>query len=99
MLCFLRDLTPKQIAEKIANNDKYCIRFKLSDRGEAFNDLIYGNFVYYVAQHEGDPVILKSDRFPTYHFANVVDDHHMKITHVLRGNLSLYRSLFCTESF
>lgn len=61
-----------------------------------------GNFVYYVAQNEGDPVILKSDRYPTYHFANVVDDHLMKITHVLRGSewmistpkhLMLYRAL------
>ena len=34
---------------------------------------------------EGDPVIMKSDGFPTYHLANVVDDHYMKITHVLRG--------------
>lgn len=64
--------------------------------------MVYGNFVYYVAQNEGDPVILKSDRFPTYHFANVVDDHSMKITHVLRGvewqistpkHLMLYRAL------
>lgn len=63
---------------------------------------VYGNFVYYVAQNEGDPVVLKSDRFPTYHFANVVDDHLMKITHVLRGiewqistpkHLMLYRAL------
>lgn len=74
----------------------------MSDRGESFNDLVYGNFVYYVAQNEGDPVILKSDKFPTYHFANVVDDHLMKITHVLRGvewqistpkHLMLYRAL------
>lgn len=38
-----------------------------------------------IAEVEGDPVILKSDGFPTYHLANVVDDHYMKITHVLRG--------------
>jgi len=38
-----------------------------------------------VAAVEGDPIILKSDGFPTYHLANVVDDHDMKITHVLRG--------------
>lgn len=64
--------------------------------------MVYGNFVYYVAQNEGDPVILKSDRFPTYHFANVVDDHLMRVTHVLRGvewqistpkHLMLYRAL------
>jgi glutamyl-tRNA synthetase len=80
-----RHLTPGQIAEKIAKGDKYCIRFKLNDRGESFNDLVYGKFVYYVAQHEGDPVILKADKFPTYHLANVVDDHLMEVTHVLRG--------------
>lgn len=80
-----RHLTPGQIAEKIAKGDKYCIRFKLTDTGESFNDLIYGHFVYYVAQNEGDPVILKADGFPTYHLANVVDDHLMRITHVLRG--------------
>lgn len=80
-----RHLTPGQIAEKIAKGDKYCIRFKLSDRGESYNDLIYGKFVYYVAQNEGDPVILKADGFPTYHLANVVDDHLMRISHVLRG--------------
>lgn len=63
---------------------------------------MYGNFIYYVAQNEGDPVILKSDKFPTYHFANVVDDHLMRITHVLRGiewqistpkHLMMYRAL------
>jgi glutamyl-tRNA synthetase len=97
-----RDLTPKQIAEKMAKGDQHCIRFKLSDCGESYNDLIYGNYVYYVAQNEGDPVILKSDRYPTYHFANVVDDYLMKITHVLRGvewqistpkHLMIYRAL------
>lgn len=97
-----RDLTPKQIAEKITKGDQHCIRFKLRDCGEAYNDLIYGNYVYYVAQNEGDPVILKSDLYPTYHFANVVDDHLMQISHVLRGvewqistpkHLMIYRAL------
>lgn len=50
-----------------------------------FNDLVYGNVARNVAAVEGDPIILKSDDFPTYHLANVVDDHDMKITHVLRG--------------
>lgn len=35
-----------------------------------------------------DPILIKSDGFPTYHLANVVDDHHMKITHVVRGAVS-----------
>lgn len=58
---------------------------KLLPDCETFEDLIYGNVAYDVALNEGDPVILKGDGFPTYHFANVVDDHFMNITHVLRG--------------
>lgn len=80
-----RHLTPGQVAEKMAANDKYCIRFRLEDYEESFADLIYGDVSYNVATNEGDPVIIKSDGFPTYHFANVVDDHLMRITHVLRG--------------
>lgn len=38
-----------------------------------------------MAAVEGDPIILKSDGYPTYHLANVIDDHDMNITHVLRG--------------
>lgn len=40
-----------------------------------------------------DPVLIKSDGFPTYHLANVVDDHHMKITHVIRAAVSAKSSL------
>lgn len=80
-----RHLTPVQIAEKLAANDQFCIRFKLDDSTEVFSDMIYGDIAYNVAINEGDPVIIKSDHYPTYHFANVVDDHLMRITHVLRG--------------
>lgn len=57
----------------------------MSSGPEEFNDLVYGKILYDLSQNEGDPVVLKSDGYPTYHFANVVDDHHMRITHVLRG--------------
>lgn len=80
-----RHLTPGQIAERLAKNDKFCIRFKLDSKADEFHDMIFGKIVYFLAQNEGDPVIIKSDGFPTYHFANVVDDHFMKVTHVLRG--------------
>ncbi|XP_059612194.1 probable glutamate--tRNA ligase, mitochondrial [Phlebotomus argentipes] len=80
-----RHLTPGQIAEKLAAKDTFCIRFKLKEFHEAFRDMVYGDLSYNVALNEGDPVIVKSDGFPTYHFANVVDDHLMEITHVLRG--------------
>lgn len=66
---------------------------------DSFDDMVYGHCVKEV-QHEGDPILIKSDGFPTYHYANVVDDHYMRISHVLRGqewltsttkHLTLYR--------
>lgn len=51
----------------------------------SFEDLIFGGIAYDVTLNEGDPVLMKTDGFPTYHFANVVDDHLMDITHVFRG--------------
>lgn len=80
-----RHMTPGQIAEKLANQDTFCIRFKLDNSIQSFPDLVYGDVNYDVTQSEGDPVIVKSDGYPTYHFANVVDDHLMGVTHVLRG--------------
>lgn len=59
--------------------------FQLIPDCKTFHDLVCGNITHDVASNEGDPIIFKSDGFPTYHLANVVDDHHMKITHVLRG--------------
>lgn len=61
------------------------VKFQINNNEECFNDLIYGDISYNISLTEGDPVIVKSDGFPTYHFANVVDDHLMNITHVLRG--------------
>lgn len=61
------------------------IFLQLSAGIESFDDLIYGKIEYDIAQREGDPIIIKTDGYPTYHFANVVDDHLMEISHVLRG--------------
>ncbi|XP_073840447.1 putative glutamate--tRNA ligase, mitochondrial [Musca autumnalis] len=80
-----RHLSQKQIDEHLVKSTPYCIRFKLDDYEEPINDLIYGPVHHNVSQNEGDPVIMKSDQFPTYHFANVVDDHLMEISHVFRG--------------
>lgn len=80
-----RHLTAKQIDELVSKSTPFCIRFKLDDFEEPLNDLIYGPVYHNVSNTEGDPVIMKSDKFPTYHFANVVDDHLMHITHVFRG--------------
>ncbi|KAL5292896.1 EARS2 family protein [Megaselia abdita] len=80
-----RSLTPVQIAKNLGKNLPFCVRFKLSYHADPFKDLVYGDISYNVSENEGDPVIIKSDGFPTYHFANVVDDHFMGISHVFRG--------------
>ncbi|KAM8777375.1 nondiscriminating glutamyl-tRNA synthetase EARS2, mitochondrial [Rhynchonycteris naso] len=97
-----RTLSQEQVARKWATDPKPAIRFRLEEEAPAFQDLVYGWTRHEVASVEGDPVILKSDGFPTYHLACVVDDHHMRISHVLRGtewlvstskHLLLYRAL------
>ncbi|XP_017107598.2 nondiscriminating glutamyl-tRNA synthetase EARS2, mitochondrial [Drosophila bipectinata] len=80
-----RHLTKSEVESLLDRGTPHCIRFKLTDHEEPLDDLIYGKVHHNVSDNEGDPVVMKSDRFPTYHFANVVDDHLMGITHVLRG--------------
>lgn len=80
-----RDLTSEQIAELEAQGRSYTIRFKAPREGNTvINDLIRGDIVIDNRQIQ-DNVLLKSDGFPTYHLANVVDDHFMQITHIMRG--------------
>ncbi|OAD57568.1 putative glutamate--tRNA ligase, mitochondrial [Eufriesea mexicana] len=80
-----RNLSNNEVKTKLDKGDPFCIRFKLSSEIECFDDLIYGEIEHDVAQREGDPIIIKTDGYPTYHFANVVDDHLMEISHVFRG--------------
>ncbi|XP_050352773.1 probable glutamate--tRNA ligase, mitochondrial [Nymphalis io] len=80
-----RSLSNMDVQEKINAGTPYCIRFKLSSDCMSFEDMIFGGIAYDVSLNEGDPVMMKSDGYPTYHFANVVDDYLMGITHVLRG--------------
>ncbi|OAA78853.1 glutamyl-tRNA synthetase [Akanthomyces lecanii RCEF 1005] len=79
-----RAVDDAESAARAAAGDAHVVRFK----GNAFGrpklrDAIYGNFQK--KEDEEDFIILKSDGFPTYHFACVVDDHLMNITHVIRG--------------
>jgi glutamyl-tRNA synthetase len=53
------------------------------------NDLVHGE-IEFMNQQVDDTVLLKSDGFPTYHLATVVDDHMMNITHVIRGEVRLF---------
>jgi glutamyl-tRNA synthetase len=78
-------LSKDEIEAKLAAGEPYVIRLKMpDDRVFAFNDLVRGDVSIDVNQID-DQVILKSDGFPTYHLAAVVDDHLMKISHVFRG--------------
>ena len=57
-----------------------------------FKDIVHGKIIFDNKEVD-DQVILKNDGFPTYHFANVVDDYLMKISHVIRGEVSHYNSI------
>lgn len=80
-----RNLTQEQRDAKEAQGIKPVIRFKVPDEGQTkFHDIIYGDVVFDNKTLD-DFIMLKSDGYPTYHLANVVDDTAMKITHVIRG--------------
>lgn len=81
-----RDLTQAQIEEKLRHSSPFVIRFKIPS-GETirFIDQIRGE-IEYSTDVLDDLVLLKSDGYPTYHLANVIDDHLMTISHVLRGD-------------
>ncbi|XP_034543811.1 probable glutamate--tRNA ligase, mitochondrial [Notolabrus celidotus] len=81
-----RHLKAQQVQEKLAQSVPHVIRFRLEEGVEPFQDMVFGWNHHEVAQVEGDPVVIKADGFPTYHLANIVDDHHMNISHVLRGS-------------
>lgn len=81
-----RNLSQGEIEERIAAGQEYCIRLKVPLTGECVcHDAIKGRIVVPWADVD-DQVLMKSDGFPTYHLANVVDDHLMGITHVIRGD-------------
>jgi glutamyl-tRNA synthetase len=80
-----RLLTQEQVAEKMDAGEVFVIRQRIPEEGSTtFMDAVYGEITVENAQLD-DQVLLKSDGFPTYNFANVVDDHLMAITHVMRG--------------
>ena len=79
-------LSQVEIAEKLKNNTPYVIRQKMPKEGISIvNDLVYGEIKVENKVLE-DQILIKSDGYPTYNFANVIDDHLMNITHVIRGN-------------
>lgn len=79
-------LSKEEVEANLAAGKPYVIRFNMPTEGTTtFNDDIYGDITVPNAEME-DLILIKSDGYPTYNFANVVDDHLMGITHVVRGN-------------
>lgn len=78
-------LPEREVKDRIASGEPYVIRLKVPKKEEVrLNDLIRG-WVLVHSSVVDDKVLMKSDGMPTYHLANIVDDHLMKITHVIRG--------------
>ncbi|MEP0806278.1 MAG: glutamate--tRNA ligase [Chloroflexota bacterium] len=81
-----RRIDPDEAARRIRSGEKHVIRFKMSQEGVTIaHDHLRGDIVT-ENKYLDDYVLLKSDGLPTYHLAAMVDDHEMKITHVLRGS-------------
>jgi len=78
-------LTEEEVKQKLDAGEPYVIRLKIPTKEEVrMNDMVRGWVMVHSSQMD-DKIIMKSDGMPTYHLANVVDDHLMGITHVIRG--------------
>lgn len=81
-----RHLTAEEIKSNLDAGKPHVIRLKVPLEGETkFHDHLLGDIIWKNEDISPDPVLLKSDGFPTYHLANIVDDHFMKISHVMRA--------------
>lgn len=79
-------LSKEEVAQKLASGIPYVIRQNNPTEGTtSFHDELYGDISVDNSELD-DMILIKSDGYPTYNFANVVDDHLMEITHVVRGN-------------
>lgn len=81
-----RDLSKEEVDKLLAAGTPYVIRQKMPLEGEStYHDLVYGDITV-PNEDMDDQILIKADGFPTYNFANVIDDHLMGITHVVRGS-------------
>ncbi|MEE9311693.1 MAG: glutamate--tRNA ligase [Planctomycetota bacterium] len=80
-----RSLSDDDIKAKEAECLAYVVRLKMPDEGNIDCTDFFRGPVKFIAAEQQDAVLLKSDGFPTYHLANIVDDHAMEITHVIRA--------------
>jgi len=79
-------LSESEIQDKLDSDSDFVIRQKAPYKGRTtYHDEVYGNITFENSSLE-DQILIKSDGFPTYNFANVIDDHTMNISHVVRGS-------------
>ena len=82
---FCRNLSLEEAQKRIENGEEYVVRLKLPHNKDIkFHDMVRGDIVINTDDMD-DQVLLKSDGYPTYHMAVVIDDHLMNITHIVRG--------------
>lgn len=78
-------LSEKEVQERLSKGEKFVIRQNIPQKGESsYDDMVFGHISVKNEDME-DNILIKSDLMPTYNFANVIDDHTMGITHVIRG--------------
>lgn len=78
-------LSQEEVKQRLDSGEPYVVRLKIPAEGEvSFTDLVRGKVIFQCNQLD-DKVLMKGDGMPTYHMANIVDDHFMEITHVIRG--------------
>lgn len=81
-----RDKNPQEMAKKTRAGEKMAIRLRVPDRGQVcFNDFILKKKICWQTENVDEVTLLKSDGYPTYHLAVVVDDALMKVSHIIRG--------------
>lgn len=81
-----RNLSKEEVALRQAQGDKFVIRFRVPENHLVeMHDEVYGD-IKVKTEDLDDFVLLKSDNFPTYHLANIIDDHEMEISHVIRAD-------------
>ncbi|KAK3322227.1 glutamyl-tRNA synthetase-like protein [Apodospora peruviana] len=81
--CSCRFHSSESLQKRAEAGQPFTVRFKSSETPVVVQDIVYGRYCRNV--RDDDFIIMKQDGFPTYHFANVIDDKFMKITHVIRG--------------
>lgn len=86
-------LSSEEVNKRLESNELFTVRMRVPKKDVAFKDPISNREILFESSNIDDSILFKSDGCPTYHLANVVDDHLMGITHVIRGEVCRYTIL------